>query len=154
MSNFHLEKRTGDPPVVGKQPPQIQYSDQSPKAIYDAVHAWFFDPKTFSNAEKKPTLISIPTTEALFLKPGIPVAHDDSFMPPKGSREFAHLHKDGSCHIIASDEVVDEVLAKNWGVRHMFYTRGEILVYAPRNEEEVEALKLLLREAYKYANGE
>jgi hypothetical protein len=140
--------------VIGKEPPQIQYSDQSPKAIYDAVHAWLFDPKTFPNAEKKPTMISIPTTEALFLKPGITPAHDDAFMPPEGSREFGHLHKDGSCHVVVSDEVVDEVLAKNWGVRHMFYTRGEILVYAPRNEEEVEVYKSVFRECYKYASGE
>jgi hypothetical protein len=154
MSKFHLNKRSGDPPVIGKEPPQIQCSDQSPKAIYDAVHAWLFDPKTFPNAEKKPTMISIPTTEALFLKPGITPAHDDAFMPPEGSREFGHLHKDGSCHVVVSDEVVDEVLAKNWGVRHMFYTRGEILVYAPRNEEEVEVYKSVFRECYKYASGE
>ena len=155
MSKLNLKKRSGDPPVVGKEPPQFQYSDQSPKAIYDAFHAWLFDPKTFPNAEKKTTMISAPTSEALFLKPGITAAHDDSFMPPDGSREFAHLHKDGSCHIVVSTQVEDEVLANSWGVRHMYYERGvkEILVYAPRNEEEIEVLKMLLQESYKYANG-
>ena len=156
MSQLNLKKRPGDPPVIGQEPPQLQYSDQSPKAIYDAVHGWLFDPKTFPNAEKNPTKISVPTSEAIFLNPGITAAHDDAFMPPKGSREFAHLHKDGSCHIVVNNEVEDEVLAKSWGVRHMYYKRGvkEILVYAPRNEEEVEVLKMLLRESYKYANGE
>jgi hypothetical protein len=155
MSKLNLPKRSGDPPEIGKEPPQIQYSDQSPKPVYDAVHAWLFDPQTFPNAEKQPTKISIPTSEAIFLKPGITPAHDDAFMPPEGSREFAHLHKDGSCHIVVSNEVEDEVLAKDWGVRHMYYARGvkEILVYAPRNEGEVEVLKSLLQESYNYANG-
>ena len=156
MSKLNLKKRPGHAPVIGQEPPQIQYSDQSPKAIYDAVHAWLFDPKKFPNAEKKPTNISVPTSEAIFLRPGITAAHGDAFMPPEGSREFAHLHEDGSCHIVVSSKVEDEVLAKNWGVRHMYYERGvkEILVYAPRNEEDVEVVKILLRESYKYANGE
>jgi phospholipase/carboxylesterase len=155
MSKLDLKKRFGDPPVVSQGPPQIQHSDQSPKAIYDAVHAWLFDPKTFPNAEKKPTMIAAPTSEALFLKPEVTAAHDDAFMPPEGSREFSHLHEDGSCHIIVSTEVEDEVLAKNWGLRHPYYERGvkEIFVYAPRNEEDIEVLKMLVQESYKYANG-
>ena len=53
MSEFNLKKRSGDPPVVGTEPPQFQYSEQSPKAIYDAFHSWLFDPKTFLPMQRK-----------------------------------------------------------------------------------------------------
>lgn len=156
MEKLNLDRRSGDPPEVSQQIPQHQLSDRSPKLIYDAFHAWLFDPRTFPKAEKKPTMISVSTAEALFLKPEISAAHDDCFMPPEGSREFIHLHEDGSCHLVASTEVEDEVLAKNWGLRHPYYDRGvkEIFVYAPRNEEEIEVLKKLVEESYKYASGE
>ena len=155
MSSLNLTKRSGNPPIVRKEPPQIQKNEHSPKAIYNALHAWLFDPKTFPNALKGPTVLADPTTEALFLKLDVPAAQGAVFMPPEGSREFAHLHEEGSSHIVVNTSVEDEILASNWGIRHMFYDRGvkETLVYAPRNEEEMEVVKKLYQESYKFHNG-
>ena len=70
-------------------------------------------------------------------------------------REFTHLHLDGSIHTVVGNEVENEILAKKWGVRHMYYNQGvkEVLVYAPRNEEELEMLKSVIIKSYEYATG-
>jgi hypothetical protein len=59
MSNFTLSKRFGDPPVTGKQPPQLQFSDQSPRDVYLKMAEWFFS--SFPHTREEPTRISVPT---------------------------------------------------------------------------------------------
>ena len=76
-------------------------------------------------------------------------------MPPAGSREFCHLHEDGSFHAVVDVAIENEILEKHWGVRHMYYDQGvkEMLVYAPRNERELAVAKRVIAESYKYASG-
>lgn len=130
-SKISIQKRVGEPPEIGQQPPQVQYSDKSPRNIYNEFCSWMFNPATFPKAEEKPTAISVKTSRALFLKEEVPPAHKDAFMP--NGREFAHLHEDGSCHLVVSSELEDDIIANSWGVRHMYHAQGvkEILVYAP-----------------------
>ena len=77
-------------------------------------------------------------------------------MPPANSREFCHLHADGSFHTVVDVAVEDEILQKQWGVRHMYYDRGvkEMLVYAPRDSDELIIAKRIITESYKYASGD
>ena len=150
MSSFILPRRTGEPPVTGKQPPQLQFSEQSPKDIYEKMAEWFFS--TFEHAREEPTRISVPTSRALWLDESID-APPTSFMPPPGSREFAHLHEDGSFHLVMTPEDESEVIDKGWGVHHPWKDRGvnEILVYAPRNVDEIEILKPVITASYRVA---
>lgn len=67
---------------------------------------------TFEQGEIR---ISVPTTRALWLDESIS-ASASSFMPPPGSREFAHLHKDASFHLVMADEDKQKVIRKGWGV--------------------------------------
>ena len=102
------------------------------------------------------TLISVPTSRALWLDEKVQAAHDDAFMPPSHSREFCHLHEDGSFHTVVDVAVEDEILEKQWGVRHMYYDRGvkEVLVYAPRDENELIVAKRIIVQSYIYATGD
>jgi len=47
----------------------------------------------------------------------------------------------------------DEVIAKGWGLPHMWKDRGvnEILVFAPRTVEEIEILKPVIEASYRFA---
>jgi hypothetical protein len=101
-------------------------------------------------------MISVKESRALWLDENIQAAHADAFMPPAGSREFCHLHEDGSIHAVVDIFVEDEIIEKNWGVRHMYYDRGvkEMLVYAPRNVEELTTMKRVIVESYRYASGD
>ena len=151
---FKLPIRKGDHPNIGQQPPQLQYSDFGSAEIRHALKSWAFS--TFPNVQEHDTLISVPTSRALWLDRKIPAAHDDAFMPPVNSREFCHIHEDGSFHAVVDVTVEDEVLEKQWGVRHMYYDRGvkEVLVYAPRDTSELVVAKKIIVESYRYASGD
>jgi hypothetical protein len=153
-TRFELAVRDGDHPQIGQEPPQLQFSDLGPEDIRLALKEWAFS--TFPNVSEHDTMISVPTSRALWLDGSISAAHDDAFMPTPGSREFCHLHEDGSFHTVVDAAVEDEILEKQWGVRHMYYDRGvkEMLVYAPRNSNELIVAKKIITESYRYASGD
>lgn len=150
MSSLSLSQRAGDAPVTGQQPPQLQFSDQSPRDVYQKMADWFFS--TFPHTREEPTRISVPTSRALWLDENIEAA-PTVFMPPLGSREFAHLHEDGSFHLVMAEGDEQEVISKDWGLHHPWKHKGvnEILVYAPRNDEEIEILKPVVEASYRFA---
>ena len=151
---FEIPVREGKHPEIGQQPPQLQFSDLGPENIRLELKLWAFS--TFPNVEEHDTLISVPTSRALWLDEKVPAGHSDAFMPPPNSREFCHLHEDGSFHTVVGVPVEDEILKKQWGVRHMYYDLGvkEVLVYAPRNTDELIVAKKIITESYKYASGD
>lgn len=149
-----LPKRKGDKPLTGAQPPHLQLSDQSPRDIYNAMARWAFTevPASIGIVREEPTRISLPSARALWLDETI-----DSkvqLMPPKGSREFAHLHADGSWHLVVKEEEVEHIVEQGWGERHPRYERGvlEVMVYAPRNEDELTVLKTLVQASIRHAS--
>jgi phospholipase/carboxylesterase len=154
VSRIELPVREGEHPEIGQEPPQLQFSDLGPEDIRLALKEWAFS--TFPNVVEHDTAISVPTSRVLWLDEGVSAAHDDAFMPTPGSREFCHLHEDGSFHAVVDVLVEDEVLKKQWGVRHMYYDRGvkEMLVYAPRNNDELIVAKKIITESYRYASGD
>lgn len=152
MAKLNLTQREGDAPETGAQPPQLQYTDTSPRDVYHTMADWFFS--KFPHTREEPTRISVPTSRALWLDEAIE-AKPEAFMPPSGSREFAHLHEDGSFHLVMAEEDEQEVIEKGWGLPHMWKDRGvnEILVYAPRTLLEVETLKPVIEASYNFAIG-
>jgi len=141
---LEIERRIGERPVTNPQPPQLQVTEQSPREIYDALNAWAFD--TFDLVREEPTRISVPTARALWLDENVD-ARPDVFMPPAGSREFAHTHEDGSMHLMLDSDGERCVIDAGWGELHPYHHRGvkEILVYAPRNADELETVKLIVQ---------
>jgi hypothetical protein len=150
MTNFNLPRRDGPHPKTGLQPPQLQFSDMSPQPVYEQIADWMFS--SFPKAREEPTRISVASSRALWLDENV-VASQEAFMPPAGSREFAHLHRDGSLHLVLNDRDQQEVLQKGWGLPHPWQHRGvnEILVFAPRNQQELELLKPVVAAAYENA---
>jgi hypothetical protein len=119
--NIVLPRREGDAPQIGQQPPQLQFSDLGPDEIRHQLNQWAFG--TFPNVEERDTLISVPTSRALWLLESVAAAHTDAFMPPAGSREFCHLHQDGSLHAVVETSIELQILEMGWGVRHMYFDR-------------------------------
>lgn len=152
-----LPKRIGEPPTTGKQPPHLQFSDQSPRELFERMAQWgLVDlPSHIPFIRQHPTLISVPTSRALWLDES-KIAAKDAFMPPPGSREFAHLHADGSWHLVVGEDLVQEILDAGWGERHPWHERGvlEVLVYAPRDEAELQIVKRLVKASIEYASNE
>lgn len=144
-----IKPRSGEKPVTNPKPPQLQVTEQSPRDIYDALNAWAFS--TFNYVREEPTRISVPTARALWLDETID-ATPSVFMPPTGSREFAHTHEDGSMHLMLRAEDERRVMEAGWGELHPNHHRGvkEILVYAPRNLDELETIKIVIQASYDY----
>ena len=152
---MNLERRKGDRPVTGSALPHLQLSDRSPEDVHGHMSDWALHamPAATREVREEPTRISVPSTRALWLDESVD-ANPAGFMPPSGSREFAHLHADGSWHILVDETLVLEIVGKGWGERHPWHDRGvlEVMVYAPRDLEEAETTKALVLESVRYAS--
>jgi Family of unknown function (DUF5519) len=58
---------------------------------------------------------------------------------------------DGSLHMTLPPDVAEEAYAKGWGEPHPY--SGTPLIFAPRDEDELEVVFGLLRASYDYARG-
>ncbi len=74
--------------------------------------------------------------------------------------EFAHLHPpyDGSLHLVLPAEVASKVIDKGWGELHPMARGGghsavPLMVYGPRNDEELEVVWVILRASFEFAGG-
>lgn len=76
-------------------------------------------------------------------------------LPPSRTREFAHLHDDGSLHLALPAGIREAVVAAGWGERHPYFgPRVNVtLLFGPRDDEELEIAKRCVRAAYDYAVG-
>jgi len=157
ISADKLPARTGERPVTGDQPPHLQFSDQSPPALYEEMAQWALVdlPIKIPFIRQHETLISVASSCALWLDESKP-ADSDKFMPPPGSREFAHLHADGSWHLVVDVGMVKTIVDAGWGERHPWYDRGvlEVLVYAPRDKAEMAIVKRLIKTSIEHASNE
>jgi phospholipase/carboxylesterase len=153
-TTFRLPDRVGPKPRTDNAVPHLQKTQKSPPHLRDALLAWA--PLALPHVTETDTRISVTATRALWLDDEVEVAHEDAFMPPAGSREFAHVHLDGSAHLCVSDEAVREIVDRGWGEPHPLKDKGvnEVLFFAPRDSAELEVAKYAIAEAWSYATGE
>jgi hypothetical protein len=76
-------------------------------------------------------------------------------LPPRFDAEFAHVHPDGSLHMVVPLAVEREILAKGWGERHPFHDPSMrlMMLYAPRDMNELAVARSLVDASYRYASG-
>jgi hypothetical protein len=153
VQRLTLPQRAGERPQTGDAIPHLQHTQESPNDVREALKEWAV--ATLPDVREEDTRISVRTTRAFWLSEHVDAQHEDAFMPPRGGREFAHLHRDGSMHLCVSDEAVRQIVSKAWGEPHPLKNQGvnEVLFYAPRDAAELEVAKHALAEAYHYATG-
>jgi hypothetical protein len=97
------------------------------------------------------SLVSVPGARAFHLDPGLARGPAQAF---QRGREFAHLHPvhDGSLHLTLPPDIYEEVLAKGWGEPHP--VSGTMMVWGPRNDEELDVVWRLVHASYAYATGD
>jgi Luciferase len=150
-----LPERSGAKPKTMSTNPHQQQSQNPTPEVYELLLSKVFD---FPHIERRPSAISVPGAQALWLSEEIASARPEAFLI---GREFAHVHPpyDGSMHMMLPPEVVDEVLAKGWGEPHPMARRGlipptAVMVYAPRNAAEVETVLQVIGASYRFARSE
>ena len=144
--NLQLPRRKGEKPKTDRHLPHEQVSDNAPKEFQDKLWEYML------------TLDSI--------------THD-SLIGPAGSRglstrhpiagtgksivedEFVHLHPsyDGSLHLVLDKHDQEEVIEKGWGENHPL-AQNVVMVFGPRDEEELQIVKRIVLKSYQYASGD
>jgi hypothetical protein len=148
-----LPARAGDRPRTTPTNPHTQL-DQQPTDLrwVDELAERVF---ALPGVVEQPSGISVPGARALVLAAGEPTGPPEAFLI---DREFAHLHPapDHSLHAMLPTETVDEAVAAGWAEPHPVALRGliprnAVMLYAPRDEAELDVIERLVRASYAFA---
>ena len=148
-----LPSRAGDRPRTTPTNPHTQL-DQQPadlQWVEELARRAFALPGVL----QEPSRISVPGARALVLAPDEPAGPPEAFLI---GREFAHLHPapDHSLHAMLPLDTVAAAVAAGWAEPHPVALRGlipptAVMLYAPRDEAELDVVEALLRASHAFA---
>lgn len=149
-----LPNRNGPAPETQGRLPHSQLTQHGPDDIIEKLHAWCF---SLPNIRNEDSGISVPGSRALVLEEGVE-GNQNAFMI---GREFAHIHPkpdNGSMHLVLSEEDVDTLKRTGWGEDHYLVTQGKwpkglVMVFSPRDDEELGVVKQVVARSYEFATG-
>jgi hypothetical protein len=149
-----LSRRAGPPPRTYHGPPHTQI-DQQPDAPIRARFGRRFG--GFPDAvEQRSEIRFVPGARALCLAADAEAGPPDAFI---SGREFAHLHAlpDSSLHMVLPEPLATEAVEAGWGELHpqagTAVPPTTLLVYAPRDTDEIDVVLGLLERSYDFARG-
>ncbi|KRE38957.1 hypothetical protein ASG73_00895 [Janibacter sp. Soil728] len=142
---IELPNRVGEAPHVVGPAPHGQRSQVAPVMLQEELWSRM---RALPYVFMAPTLVSVPHSRALHLPEGIGSRDPAAF---QGGREFAHVHphSDSSLHLMVEQELMDVVERSGWGVRHP--AQPPVLVYGPRDRQELEVVWWLVQQSWQYA---
>lgn len=112
---------------------------------------------TLSGVSEAPSGVSLPGARAFVLERTAASGPTEAFLT---GQEFAHLHPghDHSLHACLPDQLVNEACEKGWAEPHPLALSGRlpkshVMVYAPRDESELQVVGDLLEASYRFAAG-
>ncbi|KAH7093312.1 hypothetical protein FB567DRAFT_172127 [Paraphoma chrysanthemicola] len=153
------------PDRAGKRPgltrwtlPQRQFPEKITPAALSTLHNLMAE---FANAapysfyiETRPSKTEGGTGPAIYVKPDVETINPNA---RKIFFEVAHVHPaENSLHVYVSPKDAKLVMKRGWGQRFpvtWLAPPSWIMVYAPRNEEEVEIVREIVRAAICFAVG-
>jgi hypothetical protein len=153
VSSLALPRRAGPRPRTTSSNPHTQL-DQQPidvALVHELARRLFALPGVL----EQPSGISVPGARALTLAGDEPTGPPEAFMV---GREFAHLHPapDHSLHAMLPLELADEAIDLGWAEIHPVARRGlippnAVMLYAPRDEDELAVVQDLVRASHAFA---
>ncbi|KAJ9151847.1 hypothetical protein NKR23_g2665 [Pleurostoma richardsiae] len=155
-----LPQRAGERPVVpGYIAPQRQMTQHSSASTRDALEA-----ALVAAARANPAALAVRPSglerrgyPAVWLGDAATPAARAYLRRTRG--EFTHVHPDGSTHVVLSLPDAQEAVRKGWAERHPlsgsrgFWPLGYLLVYAPRDEAEVEVWRRLVAASLRFVTA-
>ncbi|MDI2128515.1 alcohol dehydrogenase catalytic domain-containing protein [Yinghuangia seranimata] len=141
------------PTTTGKEIPHDQLEQFSPPEIRAALVAYA---ETLPGVATGPSLVSEPGSFALRL--GRAERPFDAFLHPEVD-EFGHIHRSGFLHLTVPREYVRVLDELGWTEPHPITRRAEfpdtiVMLYAPRDAEELAVATAVLRASYEQAVGD
>lgn len=154
QTTLNLPERAGAKPQTQSHLPHSQLEQHGPDEIIEKLHAWCFSLPEINNENSG---ISVPGSRALVLREGVQ-GNEKAFMI---GREFAHIHPkpdNGSMHLVLTSDDVDTVKSTGWGEDHYLVTQGQwpkglVMIFSPRDEEELTVVKKIVVRSYEFATG-
>jgi hypothetical protein len=152
---LELPQRAGSRPQTTPTNPHTQLDQQptDPRLAEELARRAFSLP----GVVEEPSGISVPGARALVLAPGEPAGPPEAFLI---GREFAHLHPspDHSAHAMLPPEVVRAAVDAGWAEPHPVARMGlipetAVMLYAPRDEDELAVSEMLLRASREFAGA-
>lgn len=154
MDRQIMPERVGPRPRTTPTNPHTQLEQNPDNSLVEELARRVF---ALPGVKERPSAISVPGARALWLREEIPAGPREAFMI---GREFAHIHPlpDGSLHAALPPEIAEEAIEKGWAEQHPvarigYIPQNVVMIYAPRDEEEIETITGLVVESYRYAGG-
>lgn len=149
-----LPLRRGIRPQTTPTNPHTQLDQQPASAdVRERLAARVF---ALPGVRERPSAISVAGARALWLD--APAGPADAFMV---GGEFAHLHPspDLSLHVALPPPLARAAVETGWGEVHPVARRGLIpahvvMLYAPRDDHELDVVSRLVEAAWRHASGE
>lgn len=149
-----LPRRPGHRPKATTTNPHMQLEQNAPVALQDRLrdHALALPGVTPGTSQ-----VSVPGTIAFFLESptGTPA------IPDVLGGEWGHIHphSDGSLHLNVPTALAERLIAAGWAEYHCLVAPGFIppmvvMLYGPRDEEELAFCTEVVEEAYLAAGGD
>ncbi|KAK0368418.1 hypothetical protein CLIM01_14226 [Colletotrichum limetticola] len=164
-----LLERKGERAELGGIVPHRQLSQHAPEKMREFIENLFANAVT-QNPSLLTTKLSLyeRNNPALFLHPQIlsSISSSSSSTPVIARGEIAHHHTDLSIHLYLSPADAKLAIQKRWAERHrlslpkgsflanrLHLADSYLMVYGPRDEEEMEVLAELLRCGVRFMTG-
>jgi hypothetical protein len=149
-------RRQGPRPTTEGPVPQRQVDQHGDADMWDELYRRCF--ALPGVIERGSLVVDGGAAPAMCLGDGAPTGPKDAFI---AEREFGHIHAkpDSSLHLQLPVDVGILAISGGWAELHSIVWLGvarpeAVMVYAPRDEKELEVVWNLILESYRYARGE
>ncbi len=148
-------QRPGPKPTTTDDEPHEQLDQLGGEELWDEMHKRAF---ALEGVREDRSGYSFPETRALWLEPELAKGPKDAFI---FEQEFAHIHPrpNPSWHLQLPPELAILAISAGWGEIHPVTWYGvspanSMMLYSPRNEQELEVVWSLVEESHRYATGQ
>jgi phospholipase/carboxylesterase len=147
-------QRRGTRPSTTTWEPHEQLDQLGPEELYGELHRRCF---SLTGVTEHDSLISFPESRALLLDKELAAGPPESFVI---ENEFAHIHPfpDSSMHLQLPLELAVLAINGGWAEVHTVVWLGfapatSVMLYSPRDEEDLDMIWGLVQESYNFATG-
>lgn len=147
-----LPLRQGDRPATTDAIPHVQLDLELVEEVHEEMVRRIFSVPGIVN---EPSVVL--SWEGLWVDPNIEIVNPQALI---SSREFGHIHDDGSLHIFLEPNRAIEAIEAGWAVSHPFAVAGNdgwegfVMLYTPQSLEELNVVFQLIVESFNYVTNQ
>ncbi|MGW0466474.1 luciferase domain-containing protein [Streptomyces sp. NPDC003027] len=149
-----IPERSGERPSTGR-PVHSQLDQNAPVEFHRELWRRM---RALEGVTPGRSHVSLPQSLALHLGTEYASGPDSAYF---AGTEFAHLHSanDGSLHVMLPPADAAEAIAKGWAEPHPMVAPGflpptAVMLYGPRDDDELAVVWRLIERSYAFARGE